>query len=284
MYPSGIVAELLQSLPALPALRWIHTYSVGVDHPMYRPIVARGITFTNGAGSQSIPIAQHILLMMLHHAKRMRVWEAAQARHEWTHAPSEELTDKTVALFGLGGIGREVARLAQAFRMRVIGLRRRAEPVEHVDELLPPEALDQLCARADFFVICAPLTTATRGAIGAAQIACMQPNTYLINVARGAIVDEPALVAALRDGRIAGAALDVFSVEPLPLDHILWSLPNVVITPHTAPASPLHIERGTHLFLENLRRYLDGAPLLNVVDPADVAVAEAARVWKTGRR
>ena len=279
MYPSGVVRTVVDAVPRQPSLRWVHTYSIGVDHPMYVPIVERGITFTNGAGSQSIPIAQHILLMMLHHAKRMDVWERAQARRAWEYAPSEELTEKTVALFGLGGIGAEVARLAKAFRMRVIGLRRRPEPVEHVDELLPPGALAELCARADFLVICAPLTRQTRGAIGAAELARMKPSAYLINVARGAIVDEPALLTALREQRIAGAALDVFEQEPLPPEHELWSLANVVITPHTAPASPLHIQRGTELFLENLRRYAAGEPLLNVVDPADVGIAQSVRSW-----
>lgn len=279
MYPSRTVATVLDEVNRMPNLRWIHTYSIGVDHPMYRPIVERGITFTNGAGSQSIPIAQHILLMMLHQAKRMDIWEAARAERAWRHAPSEELTGKTVALYGLGGIGSEVARLAKALRMRVVGLRRRPEPVEHVDELLPPEAVGRLCAEADYLVICAPLTTATRGAIGAAELAMMKPSAYLINVARGPIVDEAELVSALREGRIAGAALDVFEVEPLPSDHALWSLPNVVITPHTAPASPFHIQRGTELFIENLRRFGAGQALLNVVDPADVGVAEVARRW-----
>jgi phosphoglycerate dehydrogenase-like enzyme len=279
MYPTGIVGRLLAALPQLGALRWVHTYSIGVDHPMYLPLVERGIAFTNGAGSQSIPIAQHVLLMMLHHARRMAVWEQAQRARTWTHAPSEELTDKTLALFGLGGIGQEVARLAKAFRMQVVGLRRRPEPVEHVDELLSPGAVAELCARADYFVICAPLTRATRGAIGAAELARMKPSAYLINIARGAIVDERALLTALREGRIAGAALDVFETEPLPPEHELWSLPNVVITPHTAPASPLHIHRGTELFLENLRRYAAGDPLLNLVDPEEVGVADTARTW-----
>jgi phosphoglycerate dehydrogenase-like enzyme len=279
MYPSGIVGRVIDALPALPALRWIHTYSVGVDHPMYRPIVERGITFTNGAGSQSIPIAQYILLMMLHHAKRMDLWERSQARRAWEHAPCEELTSKTVALYGLGGIGQEVARLAKAFRMNVVGLRRRPDPMENVDDVLPAGAEGELCARADFLVICAPLTHATRGAIGAAELARLKPSAYLINVARGPIVDEAALVRALQEGRIAGAALDVFSVEPLPLEHPFWTLPNVVITPHTAPSSPLHIHRGTELFLDNLRRYVRSEPLLNVVDTDDVGVAEAARQW-----
>lgn len=281
MYPSRIVSAVLAELPRLVKLRWVHTYSIGVDHPMYRPIVERGIFLTNGAGSQSIPIAQHTMLMMLHQAKRMDLWERAQAAREWRSAPSDEVTDKTVALFGLGGIGAEVARLAKAFRMRVVGLRRRQEPVEFVDLLLPPGAAGELCAQADFLVICAPLTRSTRGAIGATELGRMKPTAYLINVARGPIVDERALIAALRDGQIAGAALDVFEVEPLPPEHELWTLPNVVITPHTAPASPWHIKRGTDLFVQNLRRYVAGEPLVNVVDPDDAGVAESSRSWHT---
>ena len=273
-FVNGSIMALVRDLPRLTALRWVHTFSIGVDHPAYARIVERGITLTNGAGTQSMPIAQYVFLMMLHHVKGMAAWEQAQARREWARSPSDELTGKTVALLGLGGIGAEVARLAQAFRMRVVGLRRRQDPVEHVDELLPPEAVGELCARGDFLVICAPLTRQTRGIIGAAELARMKPSAYLINVARGPIVDERALVEALRERRIAGAALDVFEVEPLPPDHELWTLPNVVITPHCSPASPMHIVRGTELFITNLRRYTSGEPLLNVVDPDEVGAGE----------
>jgi phosphoglycerate dehydrogenase-like enzyme len=269
-YVNGSAGRVFADLDRLRGLRWMHTFSIGLDFPGYRAVVERGITLTNGAGTQSIPIAQHVLLMMLHHARGMRAWEEAQARREWRLTPSDELTGKTVALLGLGGIGREVARLAKALRMHVVGLRRRPEPVEHVDELLPPGAVGELCARADFLVLCAPLTRATRGIVGAAELARMKRTAYLINVARGPLVDEAALVACLRERRIAGAALDVFDTEPLPPDHPLWTLPNVVITPHCAPASPLHLVRGTELFVENLGRYVSGRPLLNVVDPVDV--------------
>lgn len=267
---SGAVGRLLADLPRMEKLRWVHTFSIGVDDPAYRLIVDRGITMTNGAGTQSIPIAQYVLLMMLHHIKGMANWERQQARREWSRSPSDELTGKTVALFGIGGIGSEVARLAKALRMRVIGLRRTPGPVEYVDKVLPPEELGELCALADFLVICAPLTSATKGAIGAAELARMKPTAYLINVARGPLVQEAALVETLREGRIAGAALDVFEREPLPADHELWVLPNVTITPHTSPASPMHIVRGTEMFVENLALYAAGRPLLNIVDPADV--------------
>jgi phosphoglycerate dehydrogenase-like enzyme len=262
--------RLVEDLPQMQKLRWVHTFSIGVDDPAYRQIVDRGITMTNGAGTQSIPISQYVLLMMLHHVKGMANWERQQARREWSRSPSDELTGKTVALFGIGGIGSEVARLAKALRMRVVGLRRTPGPVEYVDEVLPPEKLGELCAQADFLVICAPLTTATKGAIGAPELARMKPTAYLINVARGPIVQEAAMVETLRAGRIAGAALDVFDQEPLPADHELWGLPNVTITPHTSPASPMHIVRGTEMFVENLALYAAGRPLRNIVDAADV--------------
>jgi phosphoglycerate dehydrogenase-like enzyme len=269
-YIDGSVGLLIRALGELSTLRWVHTFSIGVDDPAYGLIVERGITFTNGAGSQSMPIAQYVLLMMLHHVKRMGEWERNQAARRWARTDSDELTGKTVALLGLGGIGQEVARLAKALRMRVVGLRRRPEPVENVDLLLTPDRVGDLCAAADFLVICAPLTRATRGIVGPAELARMRPTAVLINVARGPLVQEPALIDTLREGRIAGAALDVFEQEPLPPDHVLWSLPNVMITPHCSPSSPMHLVRGTELFLEQLRRYVAGKPLLNVVDPEDV--------------
>lgn len=267
----GSVRLLVEALPRL-SLRWVHTFSIGLDDPAYRRIVERGILLTNGAGTQSQPIAQHVLLMMLHHVKGMAHWERNKTLHRWERTPSDELTGKTVCLLGLGGIGAAVARAAKAFEMHVIGLRRRPDPVSHVDEILPAHAVGDLCARADFLVICAPLTRQTKGIIGPGELARMKPSAYLINVARGPLIQEPALIAALREGRIAGAALDVFDQEPLPPDHPLWDLPNVVITPHQAPSSPLHLVRGTELFIENLRRYTRGEPLLNIVDPEEVGV------------
>lgn len=267
---SGTWGALVERAAALPSVRWAQTYSVGMDFAEYRTLAERGIILTNGAGTQSIPIAQHVLMMMLHHAKRMDVLERSRARHAWERTFADELTGKTVALFGVGGIGSEVARLAQALRMRVIGLRRRTEPVPNVDELLPPERVGDLCAAGDYLVICAPLTRATRGAIGRAEFARMKSSAYLINVARGPLVDEAALLDALREGRIAGAGLDVFDTEPLPPEHPLWDLPNVLITPHVAPASPLLMERGARLFADNLRRFVAGEPLVNVVEPAEI--------------
>jgi phosphoglycerate dehydrogenase-like enzyme len=268
-FVDGSVWRFVESLNVLP-LKWVHTFSIGLDDPVFRTIVDRGITLTNGVGTQSQPIAQHVLLMMLHHVKGMANWERNKALHRWERTPSDELTGKTVCLLGLGGIGAEVAKVAKVLGMRVIGLRRRPDPVPDVDELLPADAVGELCARADFLVICAPLTRRTKGIVGPAELSRMKPSGYVINVARGPLIQEAALIAALKEGRIAGAALDVFDQEPLPEDHPLWDLPNVVITPHQAPSSPLHLVRGTELFIENLRRYAAGEPLMNVVDPDEV--------------
>jgi phosphoglycerate dehydrogenase-like enzyme len=265
----GSIRLLVEALPKL-SLKWVHTFSIGLDDPAYRRIVDQGIPLTNGVGTQSQPIAQHVLLMMLHHVKGMANWERNKPLHRWERTPSDELTGKTVCLLGLGGIGAEVAKIAKVLGMRVIGLRRSPDPVPNVDEILPQDAVGELCARADFLVICAPLTRQTKGMVGPDELARMKPSAYIINVARGPLIQEPALIAVLTEGRIAGAALDVFDQEPLPADHPLWDLPNVVITPHQAPSSPMHLVRGTELFIENLRRYIRGEPLMNVVNPDDV--------------
>lgn len=268
---SGSAEVFERDFAKFAALRWVHTFSIGLDWPIFRTVFEAGVTLTNGAGTQSQPIAQYVILMMLYHAKGMANWLANQQEHRWQRFASQELTGKTVALYGVGGIGSEVAKICKAMGMEVVGLRRRQEPVPFVDELLPPEKVNELCARADYLVICAPYTAATRGVIGREQFALMKPTAVLINVARGPLVEEGALVGALRDNRIAGAALDVFDQEPLPADHPLWDLPNVVISPHMSPSSPLHIVRGTRLFIENLRRYVVGEALLNrITNPEDV--------------
>lgn len=277
---AGSAEVFERDVAKLSGLRWVHTFSIGLDWPVFRTIFNAGLTLTNGAGTQSEPISQYVVLMMLYHAKGMANWLHNQKEHRWQRFASQELTGQTVALFGVGGIGGEVAKVCKAMGMQVIGLRRRPEPVPFVDELLPPEKVNDLCARADYLVICAPYTASTRGVIGAEQFALMKPSAFLINVARGPLVNEAAMVEALRSNRIAGAALDVFDTEPLPAEHPLWDLPNVIISPHMSPSSPLHIVRGTRLFVENVRRYAAGEPLLNqITDPADVgAGAEGGEV------
>jgi phosphoglycerate dehydrogenase-like enzyme len=266
LFGRGLHVPLMQNLNRMAALRWFHGAFVGMDHPIFRSLAERGVIVTNSPGVSAKPIAQYVLAMMLRHAKNIPAWEQAQRERVWRRVESQELTGQTVAVIGIGGIGAEVARLAHAFGMRVLGMRRRQAPIPDVDQLHPPATLHAMLAEADYIVIAAPLTPETQGMIDATAIAAMKPTAYLVNVARGPIVVEDALIDALRNGRIAGAALDVFDEEPLPPESPLWSLENVIITPHNSAASPRTLERGARTFIDNLRRYAAGEPLLNVVD------------------
>lgn len=246
-------------------LRWFHTFSAGVDSPAFQQLIDRGAALTNSSGASAPSIAQYVLAMMLHTVKRVGTWRDQQARHEWRQIPAGELTGQTAGIIGAGAIGGEVARLAQAFGMRVVGIRRSARRARHVDEQLPPSGLPQLLQQSDFVVLACPLTNETERMIGADQLRMMKSTATLINVARGRVVDETALVHALQEGRIAGACLDVFEQEPLPESSPLWSMPNVVVTPHNSGFSPLNMPRSMAIFLDNLARFLDKRPLRNRV-------------------
>jgi phosphoglycerate dehydrogenase-like enzyme len=256
---------LLREMDGMHALRWFHGCFVGMDHPLFRQIAERGVTVTNAPGVSAQPIAQYVIAVMLRHAKRIPAWEAAQRERAWRRVESDELTGRTLGVIGLGGIGGEVARLARAFGMRVLGMRRQQTPVANVDVLLPPSGLRRLLEESDYLVVAAPLTEETRGLLGAREFGTMKPTAYLINVGRGPIVVEEALIAALKSGRIAGAALDVFDEEPLGAQSQLWTLDNVLITPHNSASSPRTLDRGAQGFIENLRRYAANEPLEHVV-------------------
>jgi phosphoglycerate dehydrogenase-like enzyme len=249
----------------LPKLRWFHSFSAGTDNPAFRALLERGVLVTNSSGASSPAIAQYVLGMMLRVAKRMDQWSNAQAERRWQSIPTRELTDMTVGIVGLGSIGGEVARLTKAFGMHVIGLRRNQRRARYVDTLVPPERLPELLAASDFVVLAVPLTARTELLIGEAELLAMRHDAWLINIARGRVVDEPALVRALRERWIAGAFLDVFWEEPLPPDHELWSLPNAIVTPHNSGWSPLNMERGVEIFLDNLGRYAAKRRLRNLV-------------------
>jgi len=275
MWVSGTWPALLRLLPHLSGLRWLHTSSAGVDSARFQDLARRGVTVTNSPGITAVPIAQYVLAMMLRHAKDIPAWEAAQRERAWRRVSSEELTEKSVLILGVGGIGGEVARLSDAFGMRVLGIRRRQEPLPHIHELAPPDRLHHLLREADYLVVACPLTHETRGMLDAAALACLKPSCYIVNVARGAVFDESALIEALQAGRVAGAALDVFDQEPLPEDSPLWTLPNVLVTPHNSGASPRTFERSARILLDNLRRFAAGEPLNNVADFTDIVITEA---------
>jgi phosphoglycerate dehydrogenase-like enzyme len=270
--PPGETPELA------PHLRWIALPSAGADHALQLGLVRpEGPVVTTASGIHAVPIAEFVLGLLLQWSRpwpeiarlrNERVWPDATA---WARLRGHELADATLAVVGLGAIGRQVARLGRAFGMRVLGTRQSARPGDHdvdVDELLPADALDALLARGDYVVIAVPSTPATHHLIGPTQLARMKSTAFLVNIARGAIVDEAALVEALRDGTIAGAGLDVFETEPLPAESPLWDLPNVILSPHVSGATDRYSARFTDLFLENIARWRAGATLRNVIDPA----------------
>lgn len=254
-------------LRAAPNLRWYHSIGAGVEDLVGLPELRdRGIVLTNNSGPYDIPIAEHVLATILASAKRLHLYRDQQRDAEWKSHAQDEVRDRTVVVFGIGSIGAEVAKLASGVGMRVIGVRRRQGAVPGVSRIVPPEQLADVAAEADYLVLAAPLTKETRGAVSRAVIERMKPTAWIVNIARGAMLDEDALVDALRAGHLGGAALDALSVEPLPKEHPLWALPNVIITPHSSNSSPRIRERSIALFRENLRRWKAREPLLNVVD------------------
>ena len=248
-------------------VRWYHSLGAGVENLVVLPhFRERSIVLTNNSGAMDIPIGEHVIAMLLAAAKRLYLYRDQQRASEWKEHQQQELRGATLVVFGLGSIGAEAARLAAALGMRVIGVRRSGTPVPGVERIVPPEQLGDAVAEADYVAICAPLTHATRGAVSREVIAQMKPNAWIINIARGAIVNEEALTEALQARRIGGAALDALTVEPLPRESPLRSLENVMITPHSSNSSPNVRQRTVGLITENLRRYKAGEPLLNVVN------------------
>jgi phosphoglycerate dehydrogenase-like enzyme len=254
-----------------PGLRWLHARSAGVDRVIVPEVLDHPLVLTNGRGVFSPALAEFVLAALLFFAKDLPRLVRSQDAAIWDPYDMERLEGRKVGIVGYGDIGRAVAERLRPFGVRVLALRRRphlAEKDPRVSEVLPPERLGELLARSDDVVVAAPLTPETHGLVGPAAFASMKPTTVLVNVGRGPVVDEAALVAALEQRRIRGAALDVFEREPLPSGHPLWRLPNVLLSPHCADHVPGWMQAATRLFLRNLDLFLRGEPLLNVVDKA----------------
>lgn len=268
-----------------PGLRWIQLHTAGADHILDHPLSPSDVAITTSSGIHATPIAEYVLASMLAHRWQVPTWTSCQREGEWPTGrwslyARPELRDATLGILGYGSIGREVGRLGHAFGMRVLALRRSAgradlgyavEQTGDPEGSLPerfyrPAALHEMLGLCDYVVVALPLTAATFHFIGKAELRAMKPTAYLVNIARGSIVDEGALVWALREGWIAGAGLDVFEEEPLPPDSPLWDLDNALISPHVAGFTPHYDERAAALFARNLARYLAGKPLLNQVD------------------
>lgn len=261
--------QFFSTLRKAPGLKWLHVFNVGVDHPIYTEMLQRGVRLTTSAGSTAMPIAQTAIMGLLALARGLPRWMAAQRARRWDPeraSPPRDLEGQTAIILGLGRIGGEIARLARALGLKVLGVRRAArQPDDPVDELHPPEALPGLLARCDWLVIACPLTPETRGLIDAAMLARLPRGARIINIARGEIVAEAAMIEALRSGHLAGAYLDVFEIEPLPPESPLWDLPNVLVTPHNSAAATGNDERVLEIFLDNLGRWHRGAPLVNEI-------------------
>ena len=266
-----------------PRLTWVHSATSGVERALTPVALERGLVVTNARGVFSRPIAEYVLMMILSVSRRLPQLLELQRERTWQPLEGVELRDVTVGIVGLGSIGRAVGALATAFGCRVVAVRRRGEAGsasslrddegELFGEIVlgrvgGPETLPELLAESDFIVLAAPLTSETEQMINAETLAMVKPGAWLINVARGRLIDERALIRALREGGLGGAVLDTFREEPLPATSPFYDLPNVIVTPHTAWSSGRVLDRSVELFCENLRRFAKGDPLLNVVDPS----------------
>jgi phosphoglycerate dehydrogenase-like enzyme len=275
-------------LTRAPGLRWVQLLSAGADHALGGALRGAPIPITNASGVHSVPIAEYTLASMLAWGHRLHVTMRAQMKHEWSRRAVfmnsvEELRGRTLGVIGYGSIGRETARLAAAFGMTVLALKRdpgqRRDPgwcpagIGDPDGSMPrrwfgPRERREILAASDFITVTLPLTDATRKFIGAEEIAAMKPHAYLVNIGRGAVIDETALTEALKSGKIGGAGLDVFEREPLPAESALWDIENALLTPHISGDYRGYMDAACELFAENLRRFAAGNPLLNQVDPA----------------
>lgn len=249
------------------SLKWVQICSTGFHDNITDAVVAGRVTLTNAPGLHTVPIAESVLAAMLGHAKNLQRRKCDQQAHSWRRLDNDELNGRTVLIVGLGRIGQTIARFCRTFNMTVIGTRHRPEPVANVDEIFPAEALAEHLPAADYIVIAAPHTPATENMLDARAFAAMKKSAYLVNVGRGQVVEEAALVAALEEHRIAGAYLDVFDHEPLDDGHPLWDMEEVLIVPHDSHSSPYIGDRMVDIFCANLRRYVAGEPLLNICDP-----------------
>ncbi|MGA2821189.1 MAG: D-2-hydroxyacid dehydrogenase [Anaerolineales bacterium] len=294
--PSALVAqaEVLYTLSALPepasapCLRWVQFHLAGLDRFGQHPLLRAGVQFTSLSGAAVPQMGEYVIMMMLalsHDLPEMAAFKASKEwpKDRWERFSPRELRGATVGIIGYGSVGREVARLCRAFGARVLAIKNDAMHAEHLgftpdglgdppgdlpERIYPPESLRRVLAESDFILLCAPLTTRSRSLLGADALSAAKKGAFLIDVSRGGLLEEGALLRAIREGILAGAAVDVFAQEPLPPESDLWDEPRVILSPHIAGVSRAYDLRATDLFVANLRRYLLGQPLLNRFDPA----------------
>lgn len=266
---SGAARPFMTAVLKSPALTWMQSGAAGFDNPVFGQIVRKGARLTTSHG-QAVGIADYVLWGVLDVLQGGAARRAAQAAHDWKRTPYREVAGTRWTILGFGAIGSGVAVRAKAFGAHVTGVRRSGGSDEAADRIVTPDHWLEAIADADVVALCAPATAETRGIAGAEAFARMKPDSILVNVGRGALVDEPALLAALDRGAPGHAVLDVFAVEPQPADSPFWDHPRVTLTAHAAGMSSGNLPRNDALFLENLRRYLAGEPLEGEADPKDV--------------
>ena len=248
-------------------LKWIQSSAAGMDHCLTPSVVESDITVSSASGVLADQVAEHTLALAAGLLRSLPVFFRAQQKKEFIRRPTGDLHRATIGIVGFGGNGRRLAEVLRVFKGRILATDMfPVDKPDYVEALWPPERLPDLLAQSEIVILAAPLTASTRGMIDAEALAAMKPGSILINVARGPLVVETALVEALRSGRLAGAGLDVTEVEPLPPESPLWDLPQVMITPHVGGQSATRIDDMTNFFCENLRRWLAGRPLLNLID------------------
>lgn len=241
-------------------VRWIQSWSAGMDHLDAEAFLSRGIELTSANGVHANPISETIFAMLLAYTRNLHLYMRNQTKRRWEHGNLRlELHGKTLGIVGVGAIGEETARIAKAaFGMRVLGLRRSGAPAPFVDEMYRAAGLLEMLPHCDYIASIVPATKETKHLFGEAEFRAMKPSAFFVNVGRGSTVDTDALLAALTEGRLAGAGLDVFEQEPLPDDHPFWNMENVIITPHSAGSTEHYAERAAEIFAANLKMYAAG--------------------------
>jgi phosphoglycerate dehydrogenase-like enzyme len=252
-----------------PNLKWVHSMSVGVENSLFPELVASPVPLTNARGVYSRSLAEFVMAGALFFDKKIADMRRQQQEERWVNMDVDELYGKTMGIVSYGNIGEHCADLARAFGMKVLAMRRRPElsaDDPRLDKCYGHDGLREMISLCDFVVVCSPITPETRGLIGAAEIAAMKPTAVIMNVGRGAVIDEVAMLTALREKKIKGAALDVFATEPLPAGSEFYQLDNVLLSPHSADHVPGWTDQSMRLFIRNFIRYANGEPLENLVD------------------
>ena len=270
LFVMNMTRPFFAAVQGAPNVRWMHCFNAGVDNPVFTRIRQKGTRLTTSSGSSAEPIAQSVITGLLMLARRFPLYVESQRRQAWERVPDAlvppDLSSQTLTVFGLGAIGSEIARIGRALGLHVIGIRRSPQrDGDPVDEMVPPARLLNVLPRTDWLALACPLTDETRRIIGAEAIALLPKGAHILNIARGEVVDESAMIDALNSGHLAGAYLDVFEVEPLPQESPLWSIPNVIVTPHNSSISKGNDRRAADFFLRNLKAWAANQPMENEV-------------------